>query len=259
MRVILAANVQIVILVLIGLFNYISRRKRLLEYSYNSIFLTTRYIMGCNITCEQLALKDRVLVICNHPTILDFIYLMHWAKAQNRLKDIRFVSKDSIGNIPGIGKYVKQSQCLISRDFEKDYSQIINFCQKLSHKAKYILVIFPEGTTICPESKEKSINFSKSNQKPFFKKTLYPRHRGLELILKHLLIEQFLDLTLFYNDDRNCYKCNYDIDILFDSYPRNGVIVAKELELSSVSVKTVSTILEKSWIEKEKFLKGLSG
>ena len=91
-----------------------------------------------------------------------------------------------------------------------------------------------------------------------FKKTLYPRHRGLELILKHLLIEQFLDLTLFYNDDRNCYKCNYDIDILFDSYPRNGVIVAKEIELSNVSVKTVSTILEKSWIDKEKFLKGLS-
>jgi hypothetical protein len=32
---------------------------------------------------------------------------MHWAKAQDRLKDIRFVSKDSVGNIPIVGKYLK--------------------------------------------------------------------------------------------------------------------------------------------------------
>ena len=139
MRVILAANIQIVILVLIGLFNYISRRKRLLEYSYNSVFLTTRYIMGCQLTCEQLALKDRVLVICNHPTVLDFLYLMHWAKAQNRLKDIRFVSKDSIGNIPVIGKYIKQSQCLISRDFERIIHKLLIFVKNLVIKQSTFL------------------------------------------------------------------------------------------------------------------------
>jgi 1-acyl-sn-glycerol-3-phosphate acyltransferase len=258
MRVILAVTIQLVLFFLLGMFNLIFRRNKLVQYAYNSIFLTSRYIMGCNLTTDPIALKDKVLVISNHPTILDFIYILHWAKAHNRIQDVRFIAKGSIGNIPIYGKYIKKSQCLISRDFEKDYKNIINFCQKLSNKSRYILVIFPEGTTICPESKEKSLTFTKNNQKPIFKKVLYPRHRGLELILKHLLIEQFLDLTLFFNDDRELYKCNNDIDVAFDSYPRNGVILSKEIPLNTVSVKSIASILEKSWIDKEKFLRGLS-
>jgi 1-acyl-sn-glycerol-3-phosphate acyltransferase len=258
MRVILAVCIQLALFFLLGMFNLIFKRNKLIEYAYNSIFLTSRYIMGCNLTTEPIALKDKVLVISNHPTILDFIYILHWAKVHNRIQDVRFIAKDSIGSIPIYGKYIKKSQCLITRDFEKDYDNIINFCKKISNKPRYILVIFPEGTTINPETKEKSLNFTKNNQKPLFKKVLYPRHRGLELILKHLLIEQFIDLTLFFNDDRELYKCNNDIDVAFDSYPKNGVILSKEIPLKSVSVKTIASVLEKSWIDKEKFLKGLS-
>ena len=259
MRVITAVIIQLVLFILLGMFNYVFKRNKLIQYSYNSIYLVSRYIMGCKLTTDIIPLKDKILLISNHPTILDFIYIMHWAKAHNRIEDLRFISKDSIGDIPVYGEYIKKSQCLISRDFEKDYDNITKFCRKISNKPKYILVIFPEGTTISPESKEKSVHFAKSNQKPIFEKVLYPRHRGLELILKHLLIEQFIDITLFYNDDRNLYKCNNDIDVLFDSYPRNGVILAKEIELSSVNIKSISKILEDRWIRKESFLKGIRG
>jgi 1-acyl-sn-glycerol-3-phosphate acyltransferase len=258
MRVLLAAIVQMVLFLMLGTFNFVFRRRRLVRYCYNSIYLTTRYLLGCQLTTEPMVLKDKVLLISNHPTILDFIYIIHWAMAHNRVEDLRFIAKDAIGNIPFFGQYIKQSQCLISRDFEKDYDTIRHFCTKISQKSRYILVIFPEGTTICPETKEKSLAFAKSNQKPVFANVLYPRHRGLELILKHLVLEQFIDITLFYNDDRSCYKCNYDIDVLFDSFPKSGVIIAKEIELKTVSIKSLSQILEQRWIAKEKFLKGIN-
>jgi len=257
MIVILAVIIQVILIVLLGLFNFVFRKNKLLEYCYNSIFLVTRYIMGCKLIANPFQLKDKVLLISNHPTVLDFIYILHWAKLNNRVEDLRFISKESIGNIPLLGKYIKESQCLISKDFDTDYEKIVSFCKKLSEQKSYILIIFPEGTTICPETKDKSLNFSKINGKPIFNKVLYPRHRGLELILKHLLIQQFVDITLFYNDDRIGYKCNYEHDILFDSYPKNGVIIAKEIPLKSVTVKTISKILEKIWIKKEKFLKGI--
>ncbi len=257
MRVILAVIVQFFLFLMLGAFNFVFRRKRLIRYCYNSIYLVSRHLMGCKLATEPMALKDKVLLISNHPTILDFIYIVHWAQAHNRVEDLRFIAKDAIGNIPLFGKYIKKSQCLISRDFEQDYGTITNFCQKISARPRYILVIFPEGTTINPETKEKSLVFAQTNQKPVFATVLYPRHRGLELILKHLLVEQFIDITLFYNDDRTCYKCNYDMDILFDSYPKSGVILAKEIELKSITIKSLSRILEQSWIAKEQFLKGL--
>lgn len=259
MKIILAAIIQVWLFLLLGTFNAVFRRKRLLKYCYTSIYLVSQHILGCKLTTEPMpVLKDKVLIIANHPTILDFLYIIHWAKAHDRVEDLRFIAKDAIGNIPLFGQYIKQSQCLISRDFEKDYVTITQFCQKLSAKARrYILVIFPEGTTISPEAKEKSLAFAKNNLKPVFANVLYPRHRGLELILKHLLIEQFIDITLFFNDDRACYKCNYDVDILFDSYPKSGVIIAKEIDLKSVTLKTLSRTLEERWIAKEKFLKGL--
>ena len=256
MIVILTAIIQILLFVLLGIYSCISRKKYI-PYCYESIYLTTRYIMGCNISAEEIKLKNKVLLMSNHPTTLDFIYLLHWVRLNNRLEDIRFISKDSIANIPFLGKYIKESQCLISRDFDSDRDKLIHFCDKLNDLDKYILIIFPEGTTICPETIQKSITFSKNNNKPIFNKVLYPRHRGLELILENLNIQQFLDITLFYNDDRACSKCNYNQDILFDSYPKNGVILTKEIQLSTLKDTSIHSILENSWIEKERFLNRL--
>ena len=256
MRIILTVIIQIIILILLIIFNKIFKKSNLLENVYNSLYLLTKYILGCNLEIigTPIKLKDKLLVISNHPTTLDFIYLMHWAKQHNRIKDIRFIAKEGIGNIPGIGSYIKESQCLISRDYEADREKIIDFCKRISSDPSYILVIFPEGTTVFPESKAKSKNFSQNNDKPIFDNVLYPRHKGLELILDNLLIEQILDITLFYDDDKKCYKCAYDKDFLFDSYPKNGKIMEKEIELKEIKTGYIEKLLEKTWRRKDKFI-----
>ena len=257
MRIILTVIIQIVILVLLVIFNKIFKKSNLIENVYNSMYLLSKYILGCNLEIigNPLELNDKLLVISNHPTTLDFMYLLHWAKQHNRIKDIRFIAKDGIGNIPGVGKYIRETQCLISRDYEADKDKIIDFCKRLSEEENYILVIFPEGTTVFPESKAKSQTFSEKNDKPVFENVLYPRHKGLELILKNLVIEQVLDITLFYDDDKKCYKCAYDKDFLFDSYPKHGKILEKDIELEQIKIENIEKLLEKTWRRKEKFIR----
>ena len=257
MRIILTVIIQIVLLILLIIFSKLFRKSNLLENVYNSMYLLSRYILGCNLEIigNPLQLKDKLLLISNHPTTLDFMYLLHWAKQHNRIKDIRFIAKDGIGTIPGVGKYIKETQCLISRDYESDKDKIKDFCKKLSEQKSYILVIFPEGTTVFPESKAKSKDFSTNNDKPIFENVLYPRHRGLELILKNLFIEQVIDLTLFYDDDKKCYKCAYDKDFLFDSYPKHGKVIEKEIPLEQIKIENLEKLLEKTWRRKDKFIK----
>lgn len=256
MRVILTVIIQLILLVLFILFNKLFKKSNLIENCSNSVYLLSKYILGCNLDKigENIMLKDKVLVISNHPTILDFVYLVHWAKKYNRVKDLRFVAKDGIGKIPFVGKYIKQTQCLISRDYEKDQNHIIDFCKRLSLEKSYILVIFPEGTTIAPETKIKSKSFSLNNDKPVFDNVLYPRYRGLELLLRHLTLEQVIDVTLFYNDDKKCYKCVYDMDFLFDSYPKHGIILDKEIQTGEIKLENIEKLLEKNWRRKEKFM-----
>ncbi len=257
MRIILTAIIQIVILVLLLIFSKIFRKSNLLENAYNSLYLLSKYILGCNVELinKPLELKNKLLVISNHPTTLDFVYILHWAKLHNRVKDLRFIAKAGIGNIPGIGKYIKESQCLISRDYEADKDKIIDFCKRLSENPSYILVIFPEGTTVFPESKAKSKSFAQNNDKPIFDNVLYPRYKGLELILRSLTIEQVIDITLFYDDDKKCYKCAYDKDFLFDSYPKHGKLIEKEIHLEEIKQENLEKLLEKTWRRKDKFIR----
>ena len=249
MIVILTLLVQIIILILLAIISFVFGRNKFIRDGYLSIYYLTRYLMRCRLTSNRLALKDKLIITCNHPTNLDFIYLLHWAKLHDRLEDLRFVSKDSIGNIPFFGSYIKDSQCLISRNYEQDCSTIIEFCERLNRSERYILVVFPEGTTLCPETREKSFTYCKENDKPIFDYLLYPRYRGLELIFQYLQVQQWIDLTLFYIDDPNCYKCNYSMDILLDSYPRNAIIEGIEIYRSSDSLEKQ---LEELWIKKEK-------
>jgi 1-acyl-sn-glycerol-3-phosphate acyltransferase len=257
MRLVLAFVIFAVNILLLGLFSKMVKNTNMLEKGYNSIFLMSKYLLGCSLDVagEPIQLKEKVLVLSNHPTSLDFLYLVLWAKKYNRLDSLYFIAKEGIGNIPLVGSYIKKTQCLVSKDFEKDKVNIIDFCKRLSEKQNYILVIFPEGTTFYPDSQFKSKIFSYNNNKPVFDNVLYPRHRGLELILQNLTIDQCIDITLFYDDDKKAYKCADDINFIFDCYPRHGKIIEKDIKLDEISLENIETFLEKQWIRKEKFIR----
>ncbi len=259
MRILVGFIVFFTVMILIGIFSKITKKANptVLEKGYNSICLLSKYILGStlNISGGPIQLKNRVLVISNHPTVLDVIYLVLWAKEKNRLGDLFFVCKSSLSQMPIIGNLIKQTQCLVSKNFEEDRDNIIDFCKKLSSQKSYILIIFPEGTTLFPETQLKSQLFAQKNNKVVFENVLYPRHKGLELIIKNLIIEQIVDLTLLYEDDP---RITDDRELLLDCYPRKATIIEKEVILKEITIENLETFLEKTWVVKDKFMKKLS-
>lgn len=254
MRIIVGSIFQIAVFLVCILFIKLYGYKRATVLFISSIYLISKTIFGIHLEAERIKTKDRLLVIANHPTVIDFMYLIHWAKLQDRMEELVFIAKDSVGNIPILGPHLHNTQCLISRDFEKDKDKITSFCERLNRRPRYILVIFPEGTTIDPDTRKKSVNFSAENGLDFFDNVLFPRHRGLDLILNSLNIEQMLDLTIFYKDDPLNTKCNYEKDLLFDSYPRECLIIAKQIKLRK---EHIQDDLVRVWKKKESVLEQL--
>jgi 1-acyl-sn-glycerol-3-phosphate acyltransferase len=254
MRIIVGSIFQIAVFLICIVFIKLYGYKRATILFLSSIYLISKTIFGLHLEAEKIKTKDRLLVIANHPTVIDFLYIIHWAKLQDRLEELVFIAKDSVGNLPVIGQHLHNTQCLISRDFDKDKDKIIGFCEKLNRRPKYILVIFPEGTTIDPDTRKKSVNFSAENNFDMFDNVLFPRHRGLDLIINHLNIDQMLDLTIFYPDDPLNTKCNYEKDLLFDSYPRECRIIAKQIQLRQ---EHIQEDLVNIWKKKERVLEEL--
>ena len=103
MRVLSAVVIQmavfVVCMVYIKLYGYKLATRLFLASNY----LIGSNVMGLRLEAERIRIPDRLLVVSNHPTFIDFMYIIHWARLQGRLDDLVFIAKESIGRIPIIG------------------------------------------------------------------------------------------------------------------------------------------------------------
>lgn len=128
--------------------------------------------------------SDKVdILISNHTITMDFaIYVSILRQFDNR--DIYFVLKRDVIFIPGggftlcVGPDIK-----LNRKLEDDQENIINCVKKMKSG---IIIIMPEGTRFTPEKQELAQQYSKDNNLPMFKNTLFPKMKGIYLISKIL-------------------------------------------------------------------------
>ena len=128
--------------------------------------------------------SDKVdILISNHTITMDFaIYLSILRQFDNR--DVYFVLKRDVIFIPGggftlcVGPDIK-----LNRKLEDDQENIINSVKKMKSG---IVIIMPEGTRFTPEKQKLAQEYSKENNYPVFKNTLFPKMKGIYLISKIL-------------------------------------------------------------------------
>lgn len=124
--------------------------------------------------------SDKVdILISNHTTTIDFaIYLSIIREFDNR--DIYFVLKRDLIFIPGGGfTFCVGPDIKLNRKLEDDQENIINSVKKIKSG---IIIIMPEGTRFTPEKQELAHKYSKDNNLPVFKNTLFPKMKGIYLI-----------------------------------------------------------------------------
>jgi 1-acyl-sn-glycerol-3-phosphate acyltransferase len=118
---------------------------------------------------------------------------------------IYIILKESLKNLPILGRVGQLFNFIfLSRKWEKssDQTQFKNQIRKLNHPPKnpMWLLIFPEGTNLSSDTRQKSKNWAQKNGMPDMKHQLLPRSLGLRLSLLELrhTTDWLYDCTIAY-------------------------------------------------------------
>lgn len=149
---------------------------------------------------DQKMAKQLIVVICNHPGVFDFLYLLYFHALYLPSFSFRFAMKDSLRKIPLFGSYLQKYHLLLSREKEEDQRRVHSFGThwKSTSSSSCVLYIFPESTSLCKETKEKSERrwYQMNPDQHHWKYLLFPFTGALSSLSP--FVDQWYDATLWY-------------------------------------------------------------
>jgi 1-acyl-sn-glycerol-3-phosphate acyltransferase len=150
------------------------------------------------------------IVISNHINTIDFtIYLSLIRLFDSR--PIYFLFKKSIVFIPGSGFILGSGYDVkMNRKMEDDEENINNSISKIKEG---IIILMPEGTRFTPDKYVEAQKYSKDNNLPVFKNTLFPKMKGVytisNILKKNGVLGNIIDFTIQIENFKNT-KCYMD-------------------------------------------------
>jgi 1-acyl-sn-glycerol-3-phosphate acyltransferase len=161
---------------------------------YKHLFNSNIYQNGDFLTTDKVD-----IVISNHINRIDSFIISSIIK-NNTNKNLYVVMQKEITKIPIIGSFAPAG-IVIERNFDLDKNIIVNFLKKIDNG---ILIILPEGTRMNEDNFKKSQEYSENNNLKKYNNLLYPKTRGLDLIINELnnsnKLGNLIDITLKVKD-----------------------------------------------------------
>ena len=209
----------------INFFNIIelNNTKRILQIYFKYLFILNKYLYNWSIELDETSnykkefnnSNDKILVISNHPKILDGLFIYHYLTNKYPEYFILFVIKNELTNLPFIGSILKNNCICLERKLDKDKPYLIEQINKyINIHKQIIIVIFPEGTTFCKETKKKSNNWCDKKNYEKYNNLLCPRISGTKIIYDTFKPDLILNNTIYYMDDINHNKTNYEYELV---------------------------------------------
>lgn len=215
------------------------------------------------------------IIIVNHHSRVDWLFLMPFLARSSLLLRMRFVLKDILRKVPIIGWGMESMRYLfLSRSWETDedyLEQMLRYMMK-SGESQTVL-IFPEGTDLSASNRARSQAYAQRTGMPIFHHVLNPRTTGLVALIRMFgagNVEEVIDLTLGYTyyapgerPAEMCLvngRCPRKVHLLIHLY-RFGTVMdqAGANSLESVSVapraeEAFATWVHERFMEKEQLL-----
>lgn len=161
---------------------------------------------------KEILKKKRCLVLSNHFTNFDWIYIIVILERLGMYEDLIIILKDSLSKIPIYGYGMRVfGYIFLKREWNVDREILEHGLRSLSERERFYLLLFPEGTFIDPISHEKSKKFCSENNllvdgEPFNPNhVILPRKTGFEMIHDYLKthIDGIIDITLLNTPYKN--------------------------------------------------------
>ena len=132
------------------------------------------------VTGDQIPLQENAILVANHQQMPDINFLLYLARDAERLGDIKWILKDIIKYVPGVGWGMLFIDCVfIKRDWAADRGSIRQTFAKLRNNDVPVwLISFCEGTRITPEKLAQSQEYARQHGHYVPRHTLLPRTKG---------------------------------------------------------------------------------
>ncbi|EEF43306.1 lysophosphatidic acid acyltransferase, putative [Ricinus communis] len=182
---------------------------------------------------ETVPAKECVLLIANHRTEVDWMYLWDLAWRKGCLGFIKYVLKSSLMKLPifGWGFHILEF-IPVERKWEVDGSNMRRVLSSFKDpKDPLWLALFPEGTDFTDQKCERSKKYAAENGLPILNNVLLPKTKGFYACLECLRgsMDAVYDVTIGYKP-----RCPSLLDNVFGVNPSEVHIHVRRIALDGI-------------------------
>uniref|UniRef100_A0A8C6UFS0 Lysocardiolipin acyltransferase 1 n=1 Tax=Neogobius melanostomus TaxID=47308 RepID=A0A8C6UFS0_9GOBI len=207
------------------------------------------------ITGDGFIPGERSVIIMNHRTRLDWMFLWCCLLRYSYLRLEKICLKAGLKAVPGFG-WAMQVACFvfIQRRWNEDRNHLENMLNYFCDIREPLqLLLFPEGTDLTEKTKERSDSFAEQNGLPKFNYVLHPRSTGFTFIVDMLRQGDNLDAV---HDITVAYPKNIpqtERHLVMGEFPREIHFHVQRYPVSSLpsSSAELEAWCRERWAEKE--------
>uniref|UniRef100_A0A5B6YRU7 1-acylglycerol-3-phosphate O-acyltransferase n=1 Tax=Davidia involucrata TaxID=16924 RepID=A0A5B6YRU7_DAVIN len=182
---------------------------------------------------ETVPARERVLLIANHRTEVDWMYLWDLALRKGCLGYIKYVLKSSLMKLPvfGWGFHILEF-ISVERKWEIDEPIMRQMLSTFTNPQDPLwLAVFPEGTDFTEQKCIRSQKFAAENGLPVLKNVLLPKTRGFCACLEILRgsLDAVYDITIAYK-----HRCPFFLDNVFGVDPSEVHIHVRRIPIEEI-------------------------
>ncbi|OVA18645.1 Phospholipid/glycerol acyltransferase [Macleaya cordata] len=182
---------------------------------------------------ETVPARERVLIIANHRTEVDWMYLWDLALRKGRLGYLKYVLKSSLMKLPVFGWAFHIMEFIsVERKWEVDEPIMRRMLSTFTdHQDPLWLALFPEGTDFTEQKCIRSQKYAAENGLPILKHVLLPKAKGFWACVEHLRssLDAVYDVTIAYK-----HRCPFFIDNVFGLDPSEVHIHVRRIPLNDI-------------------------
>ncbi|KAE8708407.1 putative 1-acyl-sn-glycerol-3-phosphate acyltransferase 5 [Hibiscus syriacus] len=182
---------------------------------------------------DDVPARERVLLICNHRTEVDWMYLWDLALRKDCLGYIKYILKSSLMKLPVFGWAFHILEFIpVERKWEVDEANMRQMLSKFKDPRDPLwLVIFPEGTDFTDQKCLRSQKYAAENGLPILKNLLLPKSKGFNACLEDLrsTLDAVYDVTIGYK-----HRCPSFLDNVFGVDPSEVHMHIRRIALDDV-------------------------
>ncbi len=153
-------------------------------------------------TGDEIPMRENAIVVINHQNMPDITFMMDLARRKDRLGDMKWMVKDVVKYVPGVGWGMLFIDCVfVKRNWTDDQDSIRETFAKLrDNDIPVWLLSFSEGTRLTEAKLAKSREYAREHGLPEPRHTLVPRTKGFVATVEGLRdhVDAVYDITLGY-------------------------------------------------------------